>query len=96
MKRRLNGLLHPAVLASLIFGALAGGYSFPVSASWKCEAPTVTFDDGCTCIKNGCKPAKEGVEDPFYVCNYTKSSQCPTDFQCPPLDACYKAMMDEQ
>lgn len=87
------------MLASLILGALVGGYSLPVCAdSWKCDVPTVKWDDKCYCEKNGCRPAKEGVPDPFYVCNYILRGQedCPKDFKCPPLDQCFKAMEKQQ
>lgn len=89
-KRKLLGMLQPAVFASALLGALAAGYALSPAAQWQCTKPKVTYDDGCTCEQRGCKLSKEGVEDAFHVCDYVKSTQCGSNFTCPPLDECTK------
>jgi len=95
MIKKIKEAVHPIVFASMLLGALIGGYSISVSAqTWRCLQPKIThLDDNCTCEIRGCVPSKSSIEDPFMVCDYVPQN-CPSDFRCPPLDACTKNSLD--
>lgn len=91
MKRKIQKLSHPAILSSIIFGAVAGFHVFPANASggeWTCPIASVTVGT-CTCTSTGCH--RYGG-DGYWVCSYTPSS--PTNCNCPPLDACDEPILD--
>lgn len=89
MKRKIQKITHPALLASIILGALCGLAMVPARASggWTCPIDSVQVGT-CTCTSAGCE--RYGG-DGYWVCKFNGSGP---NCSCPPLNACEETLID--